>query len=761
MVDSFTMRYQTYLDRAQPSWWEGYRPYRTRCDWAIAWARRHSRNKDLEKSEALMLAKQVWQDYQQAPWYRRWLLWWITPINRLAEVTIAAELSSLSTTNLSLRQYEILITELKKNQRQLSWFSPLRSLISTLLDEITMRYTRVNTEDTDSQQPPNCCEDKVLDLLQKTLAKMQGKLLNPNLLQVIDFAMQRTKTKKQEENLAECEAYRREQIVAALWQEGNFPGWLARLNLNTHLTMAYYDSLRMLLPECIQALQEQKVNDENWAKLVRLLHEGALLKPNGLFTPIHTRVIKLYQALVSQLAQLDQTDKDIELNSFSTSKLEAGLVELSRLNQKLKVEINSTPDAEKVLLENDFIGQYHQLKREWQSLSTTYLSNDPGLLSTERDKVATLSQAIETRFNTLKQQIECLAFKGSTFDQNQSDILQLKDNALNARNQLSDSLASYAQEWQMAVCKAIMPLSQPSSSMPQRIEQQSLNQEPEKPLNLSTEAAKACQQLGLDIQKPVTWSMIRDAYKNLALRYHPDKKQYSEQECNNMFQQIQAAYALLDEFKLSPQSVYQTTQTTKNSVPFEDIADTLERIRKLSDENRKWLEEALRNYEALHAVVMEEVEKQKMQEKHLQEILQAQQQRIDAVKQEWQALQQERQQQLQTQKGSFQQELQQEKAQRLQLEQQVHQGSTQRLQLEQQVQQESTQRLQLEQQVQTQQQQMQTQQQQMQQQINFLMQLMTVNQAVPINAAVNSTTAIPAQAMANPVPMNETTNEAL
>ncbi len=66
----------------------------------------------------------------------------------------------------------------------------------------------------------------------------------------------------------------------------------------------------------------------------------------------------------------------------------------------------------------------------------------------------------------------------------------------------------------------------------------------------------------------------------------------------------------------------------------------------------------------------------------------------------------------------------------------------------------------VQQQLQAQQEQIQAQQQQMQQQINLLMQLMTVNQAVPINAAANPATGIPSPAMANPVPMNEVINEA-
>ena len=90
-------------------------------------------------------------------------------------------------------------------------------------------------------------------------------------------------------------------------------------------------------------------------------------------------------------------------------------------------------------------------------------------------------------------------------------------------------------------------------------------------LLLTFRTKEACKVLGIDILKPVTWAVIRNAYTQMSRQYHPDKNDAADEvACTEQFKKINDAYKVLAgyESQLSPKEKVSKEQQRRDDLKY-------------------------------------------------------------------------------------------------------------------------------------------------------------------------------------------------
>ena len=90
-------------------------------------------------------------------------------------------------------------------------------------------------------------------------------------------------------------------------------------------------------------------------------------------------------------------------------------------------------------------------------------------------------------------------------------------------------------------------------------------------LLLTFRTKEACKVLGIDILKPVTWAVIRNAYTQMSRRYHPDKNDAADEVASTeQFKKINDAYKVLAgyESQLSPKEKVSKEQQRRDDLKY-------------------------------------------------------------------------------------------------------------------------------------------------------------------------------------------------
>lgn len=115
-----------------------------------------------------------------------------------------------------------------------------------------------------------------------------------------------------------------------------------------------------------------------------------------------------------------------------------------------------------------------------------------------------------------------------------------------------------------------------------------INLPSEEILSLSPQVLKYCEKLGLNPAQPITWTMIREAYKKLVLRYHPDKNPQNPKNAEEKFKSYKEAYESIIKLIENP-----------NAPSENNLQELFNLIRKLYERLEKINQKFMQEYEQL------------------------------------------------------------------------------------------------------------------------------------------------------------------
>jgi hypothetical protein len=481
--------------------------------------------------------------YQQQPWYRRWWQWWTRPVSSLWALRLVYEVRERIA---AARNGDELSEYLRDVAKFYSWSWWCRRYLGYQASMIGQEW-QMNKAGAQANSPLSA-KEALVKLIRDARWAM-GPREQSFELKSVEFE-------------TEINYDQRFILAEEIVKQGKACGWLGRdQNKYREERRELYASLMgSLLEKLLMSCEHEEVSPEVTLQLTllgRLLEEGLLLSNKDKPSILREKMIWVYyQNLANGLIQWAQKVRSQELaNNDHPPFINEWLEVADQLQQGWEFEKKPDqgyqaipkPGNRWLVIENianNFKGQLQRLKR------------------VKKIDAKKSGNQLNRKVEELKTFIYLKLFSART---------------IAAAEKLCEKITMGLQEL-AGERKQLTPL--PSEKPPSR--QQSVHDQEAEFLLTSEAATTACSVLGLDPKLPLTITQIIKAYREQALRCHPDKVELTGLTQEAATEKFQALYSAMETVIAE---LKKSQQPAVGVASWEELHDFLERELKKSRQN--------------------------------------------------------------------------------------------------------------------------------------------------------------------------------